>query len=85
MMHRALLLCLAFNIGVLEGFFVHHRGLPATSSSKHCTLRMVNGDAGEAPHPRKFDKKWMKKRKRVELGPDGLPIKPIHAPRQQRG
>ena len=40
--------------------------------------------APEQPHPRKMDKRWQKKRRRVELGPDGLPVAPIHAPRQQR-
>jgi len=34
---------------------------------------------------RKVDKRWQKKRRRVELGPDGLPVQPIHAPRQIRG
>lgn len=41
--------------------------------------------SGEAQHTRKMDKRWQKKRRRVELGPDGLPIQPIHAPRQMRG
>lgn len=32
--------------------------------------------------PKKIDKKWQKKRRRVALGENGLPIEPIYAPRQ---
>lgn len=57
------------------------RGLVAAAAADGATGSNSNK---EMPHPRKMDKRWQKKRRRVELGPDGLPIAPVQAPRQMR-
>lgn len=54
-------------------------------STTSLAAQAPSSSGGETQHPRKMDKRWQKKRRRVELGPDGLPSQPIHAPRQLRG
>jgi hypothetical protein len=41
-------------------------------------------DEGETPRPKKVDRRWQKKRRQVKLGPDGLPIETVRAPRVER-
>ena len=67
-------------------------GGPSTARRRGLIVAAADGATGsgssnsgkEMPHPRKMDKRWQKKRRRVELGPDGLPVAPVHAPRQMR-
>ena len=63
--------------------------LPSTGPGRqHLVTASAEGPSSsgssnrEMPHPRKMDKRWQKKRRLVELGPDGLPVAPVHAPRQ---
>lgn len=51
-------------------------------STTSLATQASSSSGGETQHARKMDKRWQKKRRRVELGPDGLPSQPIHAPRQ---
>lgn len=86
------LLLLLVIVPAIRGFVLP---LPSTAAVARRALVVVaaaaDGAAGssssnnkEMPHPRKMDKRWQKKRRRVELGPDGLPVAPVHAPRQMR-
>ena len=89
------LLVLLVIVPAIHGFVLP---LPSTAAVARRAVVVVAAAAGgaagsssssssnseEMPNPRKMDKRWQKKRRRVELGPDGLPVAPVHAPRQMR-
>jgi hypothetical protein len=82
----ALLLLLLAPV-VVQPFFLPPVAVqPSTTAARRALGASADGASSskETPHPRKMDKRWQKRRKRVELGPDGLPIAPVHAPRQMR-
>lgn len=54
-------------------------------SSKRSPVWMSAATGGGNDKPGKnIDKRWQKKRRRVALGEDGLPVEPVYAPRQMK-
>jgi hypothetical protein len=70
---------------IAVGFIWRSRLLPTTVQSVGRGVpgkRQPGAGGGSKGSKGKVDRRWQKRRRRVELGPDGLPVEPVYAPRQ---